>query len=132
MCDLDNFKEYNDNYGHVAGDLCLQKIAQKMEATLKRPGDFCARYGGEEFVILLPETSLEGAVDIAEKIRKNIEEMEIEHISSLPSGTVTISLGVAVTDENNPVSSWEELIKDADTALYEAKNNGRNQVKSFI
>ncbi|MCK5686897.1 diguanylate cyclase [bacterium] len=131
MCDLDNFKEYNDSYGHVAGDLCLQKVAQKMKATLKRPGDFCARYGGEEFVILLPETSLEGAVDMAEQVRRNIEEMKIEHIKSLPSGTVTISLGVAITEENDPVSSWEELIKNADTALYKAKEQGRNQVSLF-
>ena len=131
MCDLDNFKEYNDNYGHVAGDLCLQKIAQKIDATLQRPGDFCARYGGEEFIILLPETSQEGAIAIAEKIRVEIEELKIEHIKSLPSKIVTLSLGVALTDINNTVISKEELIKNADTALYEAKKQGRNQVKLF-
>ncbi|MCK5153610.1 MAG: diguanylate cyclase [Spirochaetales bacterium] len=131
ICDLDNFKDYNDNYGHVEGDLCLQKVAQKMKETLKRPGDFCARYGGEEFVIILPGTPLEGAIEISEKIRKGVEDIKIEHIKSLPSGTVTLSLGIAITNINNPVSSWKELIKNADTALYKAKELGRNQVKVF-
>lgn len=131
MCDLDNFKDYNDSYGHVAGDLCLQKVAHKINNTLKRPGDFCARYGGEEFVILLPDTSQEGAILIAEKIRTGIEELKIEHIKSLPTGTVTLSLGVAMTNLNNSVDSLGKLIKNADTALYEAKRRGRNQVILF-
>ncbi|MDA3940317.1 MAG: diguanylate cyclase [Spirochaetia bacterium] len=131
MCDLDNFKQYNDSYGHVAGDLCLQKVAQKIESNLNRPGDYCARYGGEEFIIILPETSTSGAVIIAVKIRKIIEEMKIEHIKSMPSGVVTISMGVAAADGNNSLKSSKELIKNADLALYEAKKQGRNRVNSF-
>ncbi|MCP4055457.1 MAG: diguanylate cyclase, partial [Mesoflavibacter sp.] len=130
MCDVDNFKAYNDTYGHTSGDLCLKKVAQTVKTSLKRPGDFCARYGGEEFVVLLPNTPLYGAMHIAEIIRSNIEKMGIPHKNSIPQQVVTLSLGVT-TSEETVLTSYEELIKHADMAMYLAKEQGRNQVRSF-
>ncbi len=127
MCDVDNFKAYNDTYGHSTGDLCLKKVAQTVKTSLKRPSDFCARYGGEEFVVLLPNTGLDGAMHIAERIRSNIEKMGIQHKNSLPSQVVTLSLGVTTSEETD-FDSHEGLVKRADRALYKAKEQGRNQV----
>ena len=130
MCDVDKFKEYNDTYGHINGDLCLVKVAQMVQDSLHRPSDFVARYGGEEFVVLLPITSHEGAMHIAETIRSNIEKMALPHKNSSPLPVVTVSLGVA-TSEGTSEMTYEELIKCADTALYKAKELGRNRVTSF-
>jgi diguanylate cyclase (GGDEF)-like protein len=130
MCDVDHFKSYNDTYGHSSGDECLKKVAQAIQTSLKRPGDFCARYGGEEFVILLPNTPHDGGMHIAEIIRSNIEKLAIPHRHSSPARIVALSLGVA-TSEGDKDTSHEELIKQADMALYEAKKQGRNQVRSF-
>ncbi len=130
MCDVDNFKAYNDTYGHSSGDQCLIKVAQTIKTSLKRPDDFCARYGGEEFVIILPSESLDGAMHVAETIRSNIEKMGISHKKSFPAQIVTLSLGVT-TLEGTTLASHEELIKHADMALYKAKEQGRNQVQSF-
>lgn len=127
MCDIDNFKKYNDTYGHSQGDTCLKNVAQILFRSLNRAGDFCARYGGEEFVVILPNTLSEGAIKIAEKIRANIEDSQMEHINSLPEKIVTISLGVATLEATSAISH-EELIKKADTALYKAKEQGRNRV----
>jgi diguanylate cyclase (GGDEF)-like protein len=131
MCDIDNFKAYNDSYGHSNGDLCLKKVAQAIRNSLKRAGDFCARYGGEEFIVILPNTSSDGAVHLAERIRLNIEEMGIAHKKSLPAQIVTMSLGVATSEDPATLVSLEELIRYADTALYTAKEQGRNQVRFF-
>ena len=130
MCDIDNFKAYNDTYGHNSGDVCLKEVAQVIKSSLKRPVDFCARYGGEEFIVILPSIALDGAMHVANKIRLNIEEMEIIHKNSLPKQIITLSLGVA-TSEGTNLDSYEELIKNADLALYKAKEQGRNQVQSF-
>lgn len=130
MCDIDYFKAYNDTYGHDSGDKCLRQVAQTIKKSLVRPGDFCARYGGEEFVIILTDTSHNGAMYVAEKIRLNILELKIVHEKSLPLQFVSLSLGVA-TSTDQPLSSHEELLKNADTALYLAKKNGRNRVESF-
>ncbi|MFO7599929.1 MAG: diguanylate cyclase [Candidatus Desulfacyla sp.] len=130
MIDVDHFKAYNDIYGHQSGDECLQKVAHVIKTTLKRPGDFCARYGGEEFVVILPHTNLEGARSIAEKIRANISELKIPHERSAGSGVVTISLGLTVRDGSMPMS-YEDLIKQADQALYHAKETGRNRIEVF-
>jgi diguanylate cyclase (GGDEF)-like protein len=128
MCDVDNFKAYNDTYGHKEGDNCLKNVAQALKNTMKRPADFCARYGGEEFIVILPDTDENGALQVAERIRDSVENLKITHEKSLPIGVVTISLGVATgTDEKMP--GQEELIKRADDALYLAKNNGRNRVE---
>lgn len=128
MCDVDNFKAYNDTYGHGSGDTCLKKVAQTIQSSLKRSSDFCARYGGEEFVVLLPNTSLDGAMHIAEIIRTNIEKMGIPHKKSPTGQVVTISLGVATSEGT---ASHEELVQQADTALYKAKEKGRNQIQYF-
>ncbi|MCX5871602.1 MAG: diguanylate cyclase [Deltaproteobacteria bacterium] len=130
MCDIDHFKAYNDMYGHGSGDTCLRQVARTIKKTLERPGDFCARYGGEEFVVILTDTSHKGAMHVAEKIRLNIIRLQIVHEESLPLQLVSLSLGVA-TSSDQPLSSHEELLKNADTALYLAKKNGRNRVESY-
>lgn len=129
MCDIDNFKTYNDTYGHDEGDNCLKQVAKKIEQSLDRPGDFCARYGGEEFVIILPNTTLEGAQHIAEKIRLAVENMKIPNERSLPFQTITLSLGIATSYETDEIPA-EDLMKYADKALYRAKEKGKNRVES--
>ncbi|BAQ63404.1 diguanylate cyclase domain-containing protein [Geminocystis sp. NIES-3709] len=128
LCDVDYFKPYNDIYGHQAGDKCLIKVAQIMDNIVKRSSDFLARYGGEEFAIILPNTPLEGAINIAEQIRKEIQDLKIPHKHSEISDYVTLSLGIASVIPSSQ-NSIESLIKMADNALYQAKENGRNQVK---
>ena len=127
MCDVDYFKLYNDNYGHQMGDDCLKIIAETIKEVLKRPSDFVARYGGEEFVVLLPNTSPEGAQKIAEDIRQKVYNLKIKHDKSLIDEYLTLSLGVSSIIPNidgTPV----ELIKTADEALYESKEKGRNRI----
>ena len=126
MCDVDCFKAYNDTYGHPAGDLCLKRTAAVLTEHLKRPADLVARYGGEEFAIVLPETSAEGALLVADACRAHLENLAIEH-TGWSGGIVTLSLGVA-TLEPSPELSYEELISRADQALYAAKQGGRNRV----
>lgn len=128
MMDIDFFKKYNDHYGHLAGDDCLRRVSRTLKKTVQRGGDFAARYGGEEFVVLLPSTSLENAVHMAEKVRKNIESLKIKHQMSDVHEYVTVSLGVATVRPErymNPTS----LIERADLALYQAKHDGRNRVR---
>lgn len=127
MCDIDFFKLYNDTYGHVAGDECLQKIAKAIESSLNRPSDLAARYGGEEFAVILPGTVALGAIHVAERIRSSIQDVNIPHAASAVSQYVSLSLGVAcvIPVQNSQPAS---LIKVADKALYEAKRNGRNRV----
>lgn len=130
MADIDNFKAYNDTYGHQEGDQCLKKIAAVLEENAKRASDLAARYGGEEFAIILPDTDLEGASKLAENIRKKIIDLKIEHKNSNTHEYVTVSFGVSKIDNIAEVN--EQLIKDfiktADDALYQAKENGRNRV----
>ncbi|WP_161630009.1 diguanylate cyclase [Desulfogranum mediterraneum] len=130
MCDIDNFKRYNDTYGHGAGDLCIQQVAQSLQAALKRSGDFCARYGGEEFVVVLVDTEQAGAMTVAERIRSSIEQLQIPHEGVAVGKVVTISLGLA-THRDSSARSHEELIRQADQALYRAKALGRNQVQPY-
>lgn len=130
ICDIDNFKKYNDTYGHSAGDQCLKDVAQKLQASLNRPNDICARYGGEEFIITLIDTDLLGAVLVAERIRSAIEKMQIPHAGSPSRHIVTMSFGVA-TAEGFALTSHEKLIQQADEALYSAKESGRNQVQPY-
>lgn len=127
MADIDYFKQYNDAYGHQEGDFCLQRIANEIKATLCRPADLVARYGGEEFAIILPDTSMDGAVALAEDIRMNIESLNILHKTSKVAVHVTLSLGVSGTLPNSNASE-NSLLAQADTALYHAKMNGRNRV----
>ncbi len=130
MCDIDNFKKFNDTYGHCAGDQCLIKIAQKLQDSLNRPNDFCARYGGEEFIICLVGTDPSGSMTVAERLRSSVESMRIEHVASPPKNIVTISLGVASLESNSLVS-YEKLIQYADKALYQAKKSGGNQIRFY-
>jgi diguanylate cyclase (GGDEF)-like protein len=130
ICDIDYFKKYNDFYGHVEGDACLRRVAQCIQESLKRPVDFCARYGGEEFVVVLPNSSLMGAITVAERIRSNVEDLQIPHQGSTAGQFVTLSLGLATNKLTN-AHSHEHLIQCADEALYLAKARGRNQVVHF-
>ncbi len=127
MVDIDHFKEYNDHYGHPAGDLCLVEVAQAMHHALSRPGDVVARIGGEEFAFLLPQTDLSGAIAVAEQIRERILALNLPHDASPVARHVTLSFGVS-SSELASVSSPAELIRTSDIALYEAKRCGRNQI----
>ena len=129
MIDLDYFKPYNDTYGHLAGDVCLKKAASVLKSKLKRASDLVARYGGEEFVVLLPETVLEQAIHVAERLRQALIDEELEHRASPFHDFVTASIGVA-TVEPGIQGSVGDLIKAADDNLYSAKASGRNQVAS--
>lgn len=124
LLDVDFFKRYNDQFGHCAGDNCLQIIATVLKAHLRRPSDMVARYGGEEFVVLLPDTKLEGALKYAEKLRQSVVELAIPSAST-NNEVVTISLGVATA---NATMDATTLLQAADTQLYRAKHAGRNQV----
>ncbi|MDB5800926.1 MAG: response regulator receiver modulated diguanylate cyclase [Rhodocyclales bacterium] len=125
MCDVDFFKQYNDLYGHQMGDECLRIVALALAARVKRPTDLVARYGGEEFAVILPDTDLEGARQIAEAMRSDIERLAIAHGGGR-DGIVTMSLGVACRVPNRDGAGNAALIKAADDALYEAKGRGRN------
>lgn len=129
LLDIDYFKRYNDTYGHQDGDNCLRTVASCIAAAVRRPGDVAARYGGEEFVVLLPLTQLNEAKIIAETIRSSVESLNIPHKNSDAAPHVTVSLGIAQatpTTANNP----QHLLKMADSALYAAKNNGRNRAET--
>lgn len=126
LCDVDHFKAYNDNYGHPAGDHCLQRVAQVLMASVRRPADFVARYGGEEFAILLPNTDLDGAIQIAKIIAQNLKDQNIPHAQSQTSDVVTMSYGLASYIPHHQTDP-HILIQDADQALYQAKRQGRNQ-----
>lgn len=126
MVDVDNFKNFNDRYGHVAGDECLRRLAKAVRSAVQRPEDLVARYGGEELALLLPDTDSEGARHVAEKARMAVLELQIPHAGS-KSGFVTISLGVGVMSPT-PEDSSQTLVTVADRALYQAKERGRNQV----
>ena len=128
LLDIDSFKPYNDNYGHQAGDSCLQKVAKALAGVTSRPGDIVARYGGEEFVFVLPGTDGDHAMSVAEKARSAVASMRLKHEHSKAEKFVTISLGVAHTVPSDGVKG-PELVKKADAALYLAKESGRNQAR---
>ena len=126
IIDIDYFKPYNDNYGHNQGDITLTKVAQAIANTLTRATDFVARYGGEEFVVLMTSTDANGAYKLGEKIRTNIEQLALEHHYSKINDVITVSIGVSSL--MGEALNEKELFKQADTALYQVKANGRNQV----
>jgi diguanylate cyclase (GGDEF)-like protein len=129
MFDVDCFKEYNDKYGHVAGDNCLIKIADIVEKLTSRKGDLIARYGGEEFAVILPNIELTGAVAFAKKLQEGVQKHKIEHLSSKLTTLkcVTISVGVTHLMPFTKMTA-NQIIEAADNALYEAKRDGRNRV----
>lgn len=128
--DVDDFKSYNDHYGHQAGDVCLRKIAEVLKSCIQRPRDLCARYGGEEFVVLLPNTDEKSALQIAEKLRNNIELENIPHQHSRVGPYVTASVGIATMIPQKTLTP-QQLVELADRALYRAKDLGRNKVQAM-
>ncbi|MEX5412376.1 diguanylate cyclase [Atlantibacter hermannii] len=134
LADIDYFKRYNDNYGHQSGDNCLRAVANALVSSRRRPEDNVSRYGGEEFLVILPRTDQEQAMAEAERLRENINALMLPHVAS-PTHYLTISIGVATLYAGESLSTdmplhmiASGLIHQADTALYAAKNRGRNQV----
>ena len=128
VIDIDAFKGFNDRYGHLMGDRCLKRIADVLKSTVRRPGDLVARMGGDEFVIVLPETDLEGARHLAERIRREIEQLEISPENPMNGVRVTVSIGLATTIPGVQSEKPDTLMARADQALYQAKERGRNCV----
>lgn len=130
FCDVDHFKKYNDRYGHQAGDRCLQQVAKAIQASLLRAGDLAVRYGGEEFAVILPNTDAGGAIEVAKRIKSQLANLQIVQDNLSLGKYVTASLGVASlipTSQNEP----EFLIAQADKALYQAKEQGRDRFVVF-
>jgi two-component system chemotaxis family response regulator WspR len=127
MIDVDNFKKYNDHYGHLAGDEVLKSVGMAMQKSFVRPTDVAARFGGEEFVVLLPSTPIEVLGALGERVRANVEALNIPHAGSAVFDHVTISVGGAVTVPQQD-DALLALIETADQALYDAKNGGKNRV----
>jgi diguanylate cyclase (GGDEF)-like protein len=126
MIDLDNFKGYNDYFGHTVGDEALKEIAKTIQETISRPLDTVGRFGGEEFLVILPKTDAAGAMKIAERIREAVYNLNIKHSPTNHYKYMSISIGVTAcipTDYNDAL----EIVKKSDKALYMAKNDGRNK-----
>lgn len=130
MVDIDFFKEFNDNYGHQAGDSCIKLIADVLTVYVKRASDKVARYGGDEFVVLLPHTDKENALNLAEQMRERVEEKSVPHLYSNVSDHVTISLGINTIIPSDE-SSIDEFIRNTDKALYMAKERRNCSVFAF-
>lgn len=129
VADVDQFKQYNDGYGHQLGDDSLKAVAAIMKSRLRRPTDLVARYGGEEFALILPETGPDGAAEVAHTVRSAIQDEGIPHAFSSVAPVLTISLGVAsAVPERGDESGYDILVKLADEALYKAKRGGRNHL----
>ena len=128
MCDIDYFKPFNDSYGHQVGDECLKAVAHILQSQLRRPGDLVARYGGEEFAVVLPDTDVAGALQVAENLRAAVEALRITHRYSAAANVVTISVGVSTYQPRRGDAQWSALLKAADEALYRSKQAGRNRV----
>ncbi len=128
MVDIDDFKSFNDFYGHLAGDECLKRLAQIFQENLKSPRDVVCRYGGEEFVFLLPGKNPPGGWQSAEALRQLVEDEGIEHRGTEGETGVTVSIGVATYQPGLEMASSQELLKRADESLYQAKTEGKNRV----
>ncbi|WP_342620356.1 diguanylate cyclase [Rhodoferax sp. GW822-FHT02A01] len=131
LLDVDFFKLFNDQYGHQAGDDALRQVANALKISLKRPADLVARFGGEEFACILPETSYEDALAIADRLQRSIRELNIPHATSSVADVITISVGLA-TRVGNAGNEATDLIGLADIMLYEAKHTGRARVCSSV
>ncbi len=137
MIDVDRFKQYNDRFGHLEGDRCLQAVASALRSVLNRPADFVARYGGEEFAALLPGTGLEGGCQVAERMLQAVLDLRVPHPDGAVGGVVSVSVGVscmegveALDHDAEPLSD-ASLLNRADQALYQAKAQGRARVVSL-
>jgi diguanylate cyclase (GGDEF)-like protein len=133
LLDVDHFKLFNDRYGHLAGDQCLRTIAAQIAATARRPSDLAARYGGEEFMLLMPNTSHDGALQLGAGLCKRVRELGIVHAGNVGAGVMTVSIGVATAlpgDAASAFANLNALFTAADAALYQAKREGRNRVCS--
>ncbi len=133
LLDIDNFKKYNDTYGHQAGDEVLICVAQSLKSTFKRSDDTIFRLGGEEFGILINSKTIDNVMALAELTRANIESLQIEHKNNLPSEVITASFGIGIISSkyNKDLHYLDSLYKNADDALYKAKDNGRNRIVSL-
>lgn len=129
LLDIDYFKLYNDSYGHQRGDECLKRVAHALASTISRPADLVARYGGEEFVAVLPGTDAKGAEKLAERFRRSVQALEIDHGASNAGEHVTISAGIATVIPEVD-TSVDSFVESADRALYLAKEQGRNQTST--
>ena len=129
LCDIDHFKAFNDNYGHVAGDDALVKTSKAIIEALQRPSDLPARYGGEEFAVILPDTPTVGAMIVAEQLRTAMDTLTIPHAFSNAANIVTMSIGVSTYYPAQTKASYVELLESADRGLYRAKKNGRNRIE---
>jgi diguanylate cyclase (GGDEF)-like protein len=125
MMDIDKFKTYNDTYGHQQGDVALKTFADVVSRSLNRPSDFAARWGGEEFIILLPNVNTNGAAEVAERVRKNVEASVI-HTEEGKETRITVSIGINTVSPTADANIGD-FIKEADQALYKAKESGRNR-----
>jgi diguanylate cyclase (GGDEF)-like protein/PAS domain S-box-containing protein len=132
--DVDCFKSYNDHYGHIQGDVCLQRVARAIAGVIKRPSDLVARYGGEEFVILLPNTDEKGAAEVAEQVHGAIMLLGLAHDASIVHPYVTMSFGVAtgIPNPHSLRSSPKSLLELADQALYQSKTLGRDRITQVV
>jgi diguanylate cyclase (GGDEF)-like protein/PAS domain S-box-containing protein len=132
MIDVDRFKLFNDEYGHLAGDMCLKAIASAIALCTRRPGDLAARYGGEELAIILPDTNGSGAAFIAGEICRQVQALAIPHEHNLPWKVATVCVGVSTVEcrPGDPDRSSAWLVSTADMALYQAKGEGRNRART--
>jgi len=131
LVDIDYFKVYNDLYGHPAGDVCLQKIAQALTECINRSTDLVSRYGGEEFAILLPMSNTQRGVQVAQRIQHQIKALQITvenpRVICFPENVVTVSIGVASIIPSSDFN-WRDLVEAADRSLYQSKRKGRNRI----
>lgn len=131
LIDVDHFKKFNDTHGHLVGDECLKQVAEVLFKSIDRSHDLAARFGGEEFAVILPSTDLNGGLVIAERLRLRIEGLSLSDFSNSKIPPVTISLGLATTSKDQKYITSNTLIDQADKALYEAKEQGRNRIVHF-
>ena len=128
--DVDHFKPYNDTYGHLEGDRVLNLVGKTLKTMAKRPADLAARYGGEEFVLLLPNTTTEGAYELAQEVRQAIDNLAIPHKSSKAAKHVSVSIGLSALMPNAQ-NSITTLIDNADEGVYAAKKAGRHRIRIY-
>lgn len=127
LFDIDHFKQFNDTYGHLAGDDCLKQVAQVLEGCVQRPSDLIARYGGEEFAAILPQTTIAGAIEVAQRVQTEIANLKIFHEKSSASDYLTLSIGIAGSIPTS-TQSFSKLLDEADQYLYLAKQQGRDRI----